>query len=304
MCVCVCVRALACASVPVSDTLVRGGIHAELDAAVLTPDGSFLTVLNQEPDKPLRFLLAMAPAGAGIAGGADGGGDLRGGCEPAALFGHNGAVIAPTAGVCFCILLFLFLYFVFFVALFVHDGAVVPPTAGVRACRGMGSGWGGRAVMEGGRVAGGRTGGRSVPGGETCVLECKTLDEYKCQEATCVYLSVSGAVRCVLASLTVVRWQTHTSTHIPAEGARERMRQYEEQGERFGDLFAQIPSVSELNMGPFVPERLDLRGIPGFGDDEEGALGQQGLGAVSPAEESHASASPTPPSSPQPESNV
>ena len=82
------------------------------------------------------------------------------------------------------------------------------------------------------------------------------------------------------------------------------MRQYEEQGERFGDLFAQIPSVSELNMGPFVPERLDLRGIPGFGDDEEGALGQQGLGAVSPAEESHASASPTPPSSPQPESNV
>jgi hypothetical protein len=56
-------------------------------------------------DKPLRFLLAVAPAGV-RAGGEDsedgGGGSERGNCEPAALFGHNGAVIAPTAGMLMC----------------------------------------------------------------------------------------------------------------------------------------------------------------------------------------------------------
>jgi len=103
----------------------------ELDAALLTRHGSFLTVTNDSREKPLHFLLASAPeshmrltdaAGtpaAGELGGArkEAGGasapitvprapatavrvaleaEGGGGNEPYALFGHNGAVIATS----------------------------------------------------------------------------------------------------------------------------------------------------------------------------------------------------------------
>ena len=106
MCVCVCV-------------CVCGLLFAELDAAVLTCEGSFLTVTNDDADKCLHFLLAMAPSGGGNAQGdagacaaKDGGQLVRTAQQwstPEAprvlsLFGHNGAVIATTAGPPACLL--------------------------------------------------------------------------------------------------------------------------------------------------------------------------------------------------------
>jgi hypothetical protein len=56
---------------------------SELQAAVLTSDGSFLAVMNDSGDnKPLHFLLATSPSAEQ---------------SPVALFGHNGAVFARTA---------------------------------------------------------------------------------------------------------------------------------------------------------------------------------------------------------------
>lgn len=75
----------------------------EMDAAVLTDHGSFLTVRNDLPDKPLRFLLFSAPA---ITPAPTGPLSSVVSCSPPAppeprrhgeayaLFGHNGAVIA------------------------------------------------------------------------------------------------------------------------------------------------------------------------------------------------------------------
>lgn len=55
----------------------------ELETAVLTGEGSFLSVRNAAPDKPLRFLLAAAPEADGTQ-------------EAVALYAHNGAVFAAT----------------------------------------------------------------------------------------------------------------------------------------------------------------------------------------------------------------
>ena len=157
--------------------------------------------------------------------------------------------------------------------------------------------------MGGEEEVGWRAGGWNVTSGETNV-EGSADPRCKCQEKTGV---VRHAVRRGLASLTVVWWETNTTVHNAAECARERMRQYEEQGERFGDLFAQIPDVSLLNLDPFAPQRLDLRGVPGIDDEEDGLVGgrdQKGQGAVNAGADSHVSATPTPPSSPQPGPNV
>ena len=77
-----------------------------MDAAVLTGQGSFLTVCNDLPDKPLHFLLFSAPptsptspdqlfpvvASPSSAPSPP----LRREGEAYALFGHNGAVIAAS----------------------------------------------------------------------------------------------------------------------------------------------------------------------------------------------------------------
>lgn len=75
-----------------------------MDAAVLTQDGSFVTVSNDLPDKPLRFLLFSAPpttpaATAPLfptapASSPPPSPPPRRDGEAYALFGHNGAVIA------------------------------------------------------------------------------------------------------------------------------------------------------------------------------------------------------------------
>ena len=95
------------------------------------------------------------------------------------------------------------------------------------------------------------------------------------------------------------------------------MREYEEQGEEFGDAFARYPDIP-LNQGPFTPERLDLAGLHLDSDSSvEGAKGADSAddsgsaSQVNPSEEegggegasvdsqeaSAGSASPTPPSS-------
>jgi hypothetical protein len=75
-----------------------------MDAAVLTGEGSFVTVCNDLPDKPLRFLLFSAPPTSPtsadqlvpVVPSPSSSPPPRREGEAYALFGHNGAVIAAS----------------------------------------------------------------------------------------------------------------------------------------------------------------------------------------------------------------